>query len=176
MRRVARAIARSRRRRAARRAKGWRATAWQSVNAGFHRRVFVDRTADRARGGARIRAKFIVVHRRNGATSVAPEVCASALVGISTGRAIALGARAISVERRQVATRQPRPRHLQQWVTYTRYHPFPCSCPLSPVPCSHRLFLTPPPPPLSSSLRLEAPPRGRTGATSLAREWHYEIP
>lgn len=64
MRGIARAAARSRRRRAARRAKGWQATAWQSVNAGRFRRRVDRRSPARACGGARIRAKFIAVHRR----------------------------------------------------------------------------------------------------------------
>lgn len=77
------------------------------------------------------------IYRRstpNEVTIVASEVCASTLIGISTGRAIALVARVISVEHQRIVIRRPRSRHLQQWVTDSRaplYAPPPpvFSCP-----------------------------------------------
>lgn len=134
----------------ARRAKGWRATAWQSVSAGCFRRR-VDRLSARTRGGARIRAKF-AVHRRTGRRSVAPEVCASAHVGISTGRAIALSRRegdpgGATVTAAPAAVSKP-------------------TLPARPTA----------PADISRAPPSETPPRGRTGAAGLAREWHNGIP
>ncbi|XP_039307476.1 mRNA (2'-O-methyladenosine-N(6)-)-methyltransferase isoform X3 [Solenopsis invicta] len=89
-----------------RRAKGWRATAWQSVNTGSRRRVSVDRPLfTRACVVVRISAPISSSSLITGRGVKRPsEVCADALVGISTGRAAAaLVARVISVERGRAA-------------------------------------------------------------------------